>query len=208
MATAPGKSFRKGITIIQLMDMFPTEESAREWFEGHVWPEERHCPHCGSTNTVENRGRSEARPYRCRDCRQHFSARLGTVMEESRLPYRKWVLAIYLHMTSLKGVSSMKLHRDIGVTQKTAWFMLQRIRKAFRRDDDDEPPMSGPVEANEAYFGGREANKHKPKKLNAGRGKVGKTAVVGVKDRQTNIVITKVVPDTKAATLGLRGSPH
>ena len=202
MANAPGKSFRKGLTVIQLMDMFPTEESAREWFESHIWPNERHCPHCGSTNTVENKSKSESRPYRCRDCRQHFSAKLGTVMEDSRLPYRKWVLAIYLHMTSLKGVSSMKLHRDIGVTQKTAWFMLQRIREAFKRDDDDNDPMGGPVEVDETYMGGKRKNMSNAKRKDAeGRGPVDMTAVVGVKDRESNRVNAKVVQSTDKATL-------
>ncbi len=198
MATAPGKAFRKGLTVLQLTDMFPNEESAREWFESVIWAEGRHCPHCKSENTVENGGRSEARPYRCKDCGQHFSVRIGTILEGSPLPFRKWVLAIYLHMTSLKGVSSMKLHRDIGVTQKTAWFMLQRIREAFKRDDDD--PMGGPVEVDETFMGGRRKNMHGKKRREAeGRGPVDMTAVVGAKNRTKNEVRAQVVDRTDAA---------
>ena len=128
---APGKAHRKGLTMVQLCDMFPTEESAREWFESQVWPDGRHCPRCGSTRTKE--ASHKKMPYWCTDCRSYFSVKTGSVMEGSLLPLRKWAFAIYLHLTSLKGVSSMKLHRDIGVTQKTAWFMLQRIRGSLEQ---------------------------------------------------------------------------
>ncbi len=194
---APGKSDREGITIVQLADMFPTEESAREWFESRVWPNGRHCPRCGSADTGEA---SHAKmPYWCPDCRSYFSVKVGTVLESSKIPLRKWVFAIYLHLTSLKGVSSMKLHRDIGVSQPCAWFMLQRIRKAWESDDDW--PLTGPIEIDETYVGGKERNKHKGKKIKAGRGTVGKTAVVGAKDRKSNKVRAKVVKNTDAKTL-------
>ena len=193
---APGKSGREGITLVELCDMFPTEESAREWIEARVWPDGRYCPQCGSTRTHEA-GHNHM-PYRCSDCRSYFSVKTATVMRKSHIPLRKWVFAIYLHLTSLKGVSSMKLHRDIGVSQPAAWFMLQRIRKAW---GSDASLFAGPIEIDETYMGGRDRNKHANKKPRVGRGPVSKTAVVGAKDRKTNKVRAKVVEATDAKTL-------
>ncbi len=200
----PGKAHRAGVTLVQLMDMFPNEAAAVAWFEAAIWPDgERFCGHCGCFRTSEVPN-AKPMPYWCSDCRKYFSVRTGTPMQNSRVPLRKWAIAIYLCLTSLKSVSSMKLHRDIGVTQATAWFMLHRIRQAWAIDDDDQ--FDGPVEVDEAYFGGKRENMSLAKRrelaeAGAGRGAVGKTAVVGIKDRDTNEVRAEVITDTTGETL-------
>ncbi len=112
------------------MDIFPTEEAATEWFEAQIWPNGRHCGHCGSVKTrkVPN---AKPMPYWCTDCRSYFSVRTGTAIARSHIPLRKWAIAIYLCLTSLKSVSSMKLHRDLEISKKSAWFMLHRLREAW-----------------------------------------------------------------------------
>ena len=149
---APGKSFRKDISLMELFEMFPDEQSAQEWLAEQRWGDNRYCPHCGSTGTNINPSQKPM-PYHCRDCRKYFSVRTDTVMAESRIPLRKWVIAIYLWATSLKGVSSMKLHRDLSITQKSAWFMAHRLREAW---ESQGGVFSGPIEADETYIGGKE----------------------------------------------------
>ena len=182
-----------------IMQMFPDEKSAETWFEQVRWPNsgERCCPKCGSADTWEKPNRKPL-PFRCRKCKKFFSVRHGSAMERSKIPLHKWAIAIYLNATSLKGVSSMKLHRDLGITQKSAWFMAHRLREAF---GTDASLFEGPVEVDETYMGGRERNKHEHKKLKAGRGTIGKTPVVGARDRKTNRVGAKVAEDTRKPTL-------
>ncbi len=198
-AKAPGKFYRQGISLIQLFKMFPDEESAEKWFESVLWPDERCCGHCGSVKTNETPKR-RPQPYWCSDCRRYFSVRTGTTLARSHVPLQKWALAIFIYITNLKGVSSMKLHRDIDVTQATAWFMLHRLRQSWTEDDSET--LSGPVEIDETYIGGKRRNMSAKRRAQfSGRGSVGKVAVVGMKDRPTNQIRARVVPDTTKATL-------
>ena len=194
---APGKHHRKGITLAELFKMFPDDKSAEEWFVNSRWPDGVRCPHCDSENVKENAAHPTM-PFRCNSCKKQFSAKTNTVMRGSKVGYQKWVITLYLMTTNLKGVSSMKLHRDLGVTQKTAWHMVSRIRKAYEEVNE---LFDGEVEVDESYFGGKEGNKHAKDKLNAGRGTAGKTPVVGIKDRETNQVKAQVVPSTNRPTL-------
>ena len=183
---APGKSTRKGLSLVQLTAMFPDDRAAQDWFARCRWPEGPVCPYCGSNNVQANI-KHKTMTHRCRECpnKRMFSLKTGTLMEGSKLSYRVWAIAIYLLTANLKGVSSMKLHRDLDITQKSAWHLAHRLRKAW---EVRQAPFSGPAEADETYAGGKEKNKYSSKKTKAGRGTVGKTAIIGLKDRETNRV--------------------
>ena len=199
---APGKHFRKGMSLIDIMRLFPDNATAEAWFVKIRWPHGPACPHCGSTNVLSG-AKHSTMPYRCREkeCRKRFSVRTGTVMQSSNLGYQIWAMAIYLCLTSLKGVSSMKLHRDLNITQKSAWHLAHRLRKAL---ESPGGMFSGPVEVDETYMGGKRRNMSNAKRkelAGTGRGSVGKVAVVGAKDRATNRVAVKVVESTDKPTL-------
>lgn len=168
---------RSTISTFQLFEMFPDQETARLYLENRRWNGEVACPHCGAVSNITTRKNGF---YRCNNCQEDFTVRTGTIFERSHVPLHKWIYAIYILMTARKGISSLQLAKEIGVTQKTAWFMLHRIREAC---GNDQTLLSGIVEVDEMYVGGREKNKHDSKKQNSGRGPVGKAPVVGMREK-------------------------
>lgn len=201
MAKGPGKHYRKGLSLVEVMDMFPTDEAAREWFEDVRWGGEPACADCGSLN-VQCGARHPSQTHRCRDCRKFFSVTKGTAMERTKLGLRIWAIAIYLMSTELKGRASMKLRRDLGITQKAAWHLAHRLRQTW--EDSGASPFDGTVEVDEAFFGGLRKNMSTAKRealKGTGRGPVGKTAVVGMKDRETGQVVARVVDSVDKPTL-------
>ena len=131
---APGRSHREGISLIELFQMFPDDDTAERWFEEQRWGKAgkpSHCPMCETHEKLKPSPNRKPLPYWCGECRRHFSVRTGTIMHRSKIPLQKWVIAIYLWSVSLKGVSSMQLHRDLDIGQQAAYFMAMRLREAW-----------------------------------------------------------------------------
>jgi transposase-like protein len=183
--------------------IFHDANKAREWLEARIWANGRSCPHCGVVDASTALEGKAHRPglYQCNECRGQFSVTVGTLFERSKIPLNKWLLAVYLLSASKKGMSSHQLHRMLGVTYKTAWFMTQRIREALR--EGSFGPLGGGgkiVEADETYVGGKERNKHVGKRNKHNIGGQGKEIAFALVERGGK-VRSFHVPSVSASTL-------
>ena len=185
--------------LFDLREAFPTEESCIRHLEGLRWPSGIVCPWCAATRKFYS---VRSVKYKCADCKQEFSVRKGTIFEESRLPLRKWFVAAWLITSNRKGIPSTQLAREIGVTQKTAWFMLGRLREVLGQMDAYGGPVDGIVEVDETFMGGKARNMHARKRREKiqGRGPVGKQPVAGARSRGGKVK-AQAVSDTSQMVL-------
>ena len=181
------------LNLATLTHLFADETAARDFVESKIWPDGPICPHCQSKEfykiTSKPGTKNPVRPglYKCKSCRKPYTVRMGTIFEDSHLPFSKWLMAFHLMTSSKKGVSSLQISRELGVKMKTAWHLTHRIRLAMQLPDG-EPPLKGTVEADETYVGGKPRYKGTSK---PGRG-TNKTPVAVLVERDGNVRVTHV----------------
>ena len=183
-------------TLAEFMEYFQDEETCRAYFAGIRFRNGEYCPHCGNKQIYTFAG---GKRYRCPKCREDFTVQTGSVFGSSKVPLRKWFIAIYLLATTSKGISSVQLAKHVGVTQKTAWFMDHRLRSAMKQNKGQ---LFGTIEVDETYVGGLVRNMHKSKvdKAKVGTGGKGKAIVMGMRQRGGE-VRAQTITGTEAAQL-------
>ena len=184
-------------TLLDTIRYFSDLDVATRFFAAMRWPDGPVCPHCDTVDKNHYYLKSR-RVWKCRACRKQFSVKVGTIFEDSPIGMDKWLPALWMLVNAKNGISSYELHRHLGVTQKTAWFMLHRIRLAMQTGTFEK--LSGEVEADETFVGGLEKHKHESKKTKKGRGTTGKTPVLGLVGRDGEARVS-VVPDTSKRAL-------
>src|ERR1019366_68993 len=180
---------RSTISTFQLFSKFPDEPSAIAYLENRLWPNGPVCPKCRKTERVTKRKDGF---YSCNACVLKFTVRTATIFERSHVPLHKWLYAMYLLVTSRKGISSLQLGKEIGIRQASAWFLLHRLREAC---GNDLTMLRGIVEVDEVYLGGKEQNKHMKDRMYGDKGIPSKTAVIGLRERggRTKAVLPQTV---------------
>jgi transposase-like protein len=185
-------------TLIEAVKYFGDPDTALGCMVAIRWPDGViTCPRCESDRHSFVKTR---RIWICLACKKHFSVRLGTIMEDSPIGLDKWLSAIWLIVNAKNGISSMELHRSLGITQKSAWFLLHRIRKAMQAGTFKK--LAGHVEIDETFIGGKARFMHKSRRTKVGStGFVGKVAVMGLLERHSGEVRCQVVPNTRRKSL-------
>lgn len=183
-------------SLLELADAFPDEQSCIDHLRAIRWRDGEFCPYCGGTRIYSF---SDRKTHKCGDCKARFSVKVGTIFHDSKLPLRKWFLAIWLVTSHKKGIASTQLAKDLKITQKTAWFVLHRLRHAARTRSFNAP-LNGTLEADETYVGGKEKNKHASQRTGGTQGGKGKSIVLGMVEREGELR-AGVVGDMKAKTV-------
>ena len=185
-------------TLIDVINVFSTEEKCLIHLKKMRWDDEPYCPFCACKRVYAF---SDGKRYKCHDCRKKFTVKVGTIFEDTKIPLQKWFMAIYLLTAHKKGISSLQLGRDIGVTQKSAWFILHRLRNASTARSF-QSPLKNIVEIDETYLGGKEKNKHISKRTEGTTGRSVKTKapVLGLIERRGYVKVAKLI-DVKGESI-------